>query len=432
MAEDRDAKSARPVHLPGGGWPLLLVLAGVHFSNCIDFVIMMPLGPRYERELHIQPEQFGWLVSIYAFAAGLSGLLSAFVIDRFDRKRALLFLFAGFTAGTLLCGVASTYSLLLAGRFIAGAFGGILGAVALAIIGDVFPEERRGLATGVVMSAFSVATIIGVPAGLTLAQYLGTGSPFVALAALSAVFLGMAAFLLPSLRGHLHGPHHAVSPWGALVQPAHLRAYALMVTLVMGMFTLVPYLPAFLIDNVGWRESDLRWMYLFGGLVTLVTNPLFGRLADRFGKRIVFRVMALMTMIPILLLTNLGRTPLVTGLLLTTMLIVFSSARMIPALALITSSARPAYRGSFMSVNSSVQQMAMGLAALLAGVLLHRAGPGQPVEGYPLVGLVACASMVLSVVLAGAVHPAAEPPVIAASAEHQAALPLPEPVREAS
>jgi predicted MFS family arabinose efflux permease len=392
--------------LIGKGWPLLLVLAGIQFSHILDFAILMPLGPRYQRELQISPGAFGLLVSAYAFMACLSGLLAATFIDRFDRKRVALVLYAGLLGGTLLCGLAGTYELLLVGRCLTGVFGGILGAVVFAIVGDVFPEQRRGLATGLVMSAFSVATIAGIPLGLTLAQSLGTGSPFLVLSGLGVGVLLLAAWLVPPLQHHGHGQQPPVSPWKVLMQPAHLRAYVLMVVLMLGTFTLIPYLPTFLIANVGWKEADLRWMYLCGGAATLVTNSLFGRLADRFGKLKVFRALALSMTIPIVFLTHLGPTPLAAALVLTTLLIVCSSGRMVPAVALITSSAHPAYRGSFLSVNAAVQQLAMGLAALMAGVLLHQAGPNEPLSGYPLIGLLACATTALSVYLAGGIRPA--------------------------
>jgi predicted MFS family arabinose efflux permease len=393
--------------LAGTGWPLLLVLAGIQFSHILDFAILLPLGPRYQRELHLEPAQFGLVVSAYAFVACLSGLLAATFLDRFDRKRALLVLQVGFTAGTLLCGLASSYGMLLVGRCLAGAFGGVLGPVVFAIVGDVFPERRRGLATGVVLSAFAAATIAGVPLGLTLAQGLGPGSPFVVLAGFSAGILLLAACLLPPLPAHL-GARPTVFPWRVLVQPAQLRAHVLMLTVVLGSFTLIPYLPTFLIANVGWQETDLRWLYLCGGVATLLTNPLVGRLADHLGKLLVFRVLVLLTMLPIVLLTNLGPAALAPTLVLTTLLIALSSGRMVPAVALITSSTPAAYRGSFLSVNAAVQQMALGLAALLAGALLRQSGPDRPLEGYGLVGVLACASAVLSVWLAGAVR-ATEP-----------------------
>ena len=410
MIEDGGARPAGSAALALRGWPLLVVLAGIQFSNAMDFVIMMPLGPRYQRELDISPQQFGIVVSAYPLAACLSGLLAALVIDRFDRKRALLTLFAGFIAGTLLCGLASDYGMLFAGRFVAGMFGGLLGAVVLAIIGDVFHEHRRGLATGVVTSGFGLATIAGIPLGLTLAQELGTGSPFIALACFSAGTLVLAAVFLPSFRHHLDGLNASnsggstMSPLSfkeVVTRPAHLRAYALTMTLMFGSFTLFPYLPTFLIVNVGWQEADLRWMYLCGGLAVLATSALFGRLADRFGKLRVFRVLVLAAVPAILVLTNLGPTSLLATLPLTTLFIVLTSSRWVPALALITASARPAYRGSFMTVNSSMQQLGMGLAALVAGALLHQAKPDQPIEGFGLAGAVACAATLVSVYLAG-------------------------------
>src|SRR5262249_4993844 len=181
---------------PGCEWLLLLVLAAIQFTHIIDFIILMPLGPRYLRELDIGPRQFGLLVSAYGFSACLAGLLAATRIDRHDRKRALLFLYGGFTAGTFLCAVARSFEVLLAARAVAGAFGGVLAALTLAVVGDAFPEGRRGLATGVVMSSFSVATIIGVPAGLALAGLLGTWAPFGLHAGLSATVMLVAAVAL--------------------------------------------------------------------------------------------------------------------------------------------------------------------------------------------------------------------------------------------
>jgi predicted MFS family arabinose efflux permease len=412
-------------------WLLLGVLCLIQFCHSVDFMIMMPLGPRYLRELTITPGQFGLLVSAYAFSAFFSGLLAASLIDRFDRKRALLGLYAGFTLGTLACAVAPDYLTLLAARCLAGAFGGIIGAVVLTIVGDVFPEERQGFATGIVMSAFSVATIAGVPTGLVLADWLGTSAPFAALGGLSAVLVVLTGVLLPPLRHHLdRATGEAISAWQVLLLPAHVRAYALMTALVLGMFTIIPYLATYLAANVGLKEANLWLLYLFGGLATLVTNPVIGRLADRFGKRRVFRISAAFTLVMIVLLTNLPRLSVAAILTVTTLFMVAASGRIVPAMALINSSARPAYRGSFMSINTSVMQLAMGLASLLAGALLHQPVKDGPLEGYPLVGLLACASTALAIVLAGYVHPAEvepspEPPALTQDEDME---PLAEPV----
>ncbi len=437
-SSEESAGPSRP--RPGAAWLMLAVLAAIQFSHVTDFIIIMPLGPRYLRELAIGPPQFGLLVSAYAFSACVSGLLAASLIDRFDRKRALLFLGTGFTAGTLACAVAPTYEALLVARCAAGAFGGVLNAVVLATVGDAFPEERRGLAMGVVMSAFSVAIIAGVPAGLALAAALGTGAPFAVLGGLSAFVLLLAAFALPPLRGHLDDARPGGPAWAVLVRPAHLRAYALTTSLVLSTFVLAPHLATFLVVNVGWAESDLASLYFCGGAATLVTMSLFGRLADRVGKLPVFRVLALLNLVPVLWMVNLGPTPVAATLVLTTLYFVLSSGRMVPATALITSSAAPSYRGSFMSVNSSVQQLAAGLASLLAGVLLHQPVKDGPLEGYPLVGLVAAVMTAAALFLAGQVRPAdgAEPEAADPAAgvcgldPVDAPVPLAEPARGVS
>ena len=145
---------------------VLLVLALVQFTSIVDFMVVMPLGPQLIRKLGLTTGQFSLIVASYSISAGLAGLLASSIMDRFGRKAAYLGLFAGFLLGTLACGLTREYYTLLGARALTGAFGGILGGLALTIIADVFPEEQRGRATGVLMSAFALASVLGVPAGL--------------------------------------------------------------------------------------------------------------------------------------------------------------------------------------------------------------------------------------------------------------------------
>ena len=171
---------------------LLLILASVQFTSIVDFMVVMPLGPQLQRKLEINNAQFSWIVASYTIAAGLAGLLGSSIMDRFGRKSAFLTLYTGFLLGTLFCGLSTGYYMLLVARVLTGAFGGILGGMALAIIGDVFPEERRGRATGILMSAFAVASVVGVPAGIYLGGEFGWHVPFLVLAALGlpVLFIG--------------------------------------------------------------------------------------------------------------------------------------------------------------------------------------------------------------------------------------------------
>src|SRR5262249_37288763 len=201
---------------------------------------------------------------------------------------------------------------------------------------------------------------------------------------------------LPPLRGHMgRRRKSAAETWSVLAQPAQLRAYAFMIMLVMGSFTIAPHFSDYIVHNVGRSKDELAYVYLCGGLLTFVTLPLIGRFADRFGKRNVFRPMAVSTLLTLLVLTNLPVAPLVPVLVVTTLYWIFTSGRWVPAMAMITSSALPHYRGSFMSVNASVQQLACGLAAVVAGVVIGEAEGGE-LTGYALAGIIAAGSTAVS------------------------------------
>jgi predicted MFS family arabinose efflux permease len=421
-----------PFRLTWAETRLLLVLAAVQFTHVVDFMIIMPLGPRMETGLKLNLQEFSIIVAAYTFSAAVAGLLAAFIMDRFDRKPLVLALYTGFTIGTALCALAPNYPLLLLGRVIAGAFGGVGASATLVIVGDAFPDSRRGTAMGILMSAFSVASIVGLPAGLKLALIFDAWqAPFAVLAGLAALVLLAIQLVLPRLPRPAGGDHPAAVFSVAshfltiLMRPGHMLAYAFMTALVMSTFLLWPTLPTFLEKNVGMKEDYLVYLYLCGGVATLLTLTWFGRLADRFGKRLVFRILGGFTAVPILLLANLPHgLPLVLVLAITTTLMTVSSGRMAPALALITASAEPRFRGSFMSMNSAVQQTAMGLAALIGGHMIGETATGQ-LTGYPLVGCVAAGITILTLIMVGLLRtaPLGEAAVVAVDLPPESPLP---------
>jgi MFS transporter, DHA1 family, inner membrane transport protein len=393
---------------------LLAVLTAIQFVHILDFVIIMPLGPQLMRSLDISAHQFGLLVSAYTFAAAATGLLAAVALDRVDRKRGLLWLLAGFGVGTLLCGLATSYPLLLAARAAAGACGGVLAAVVLAVIGDQVPMERRGRATGIVMAGFSVASVLGLPAGLSLASRWGWQSPFIALAGATALVLVVGIRVLPQMRGHL-GPVGADR--GPTVQrlvavarePVHVRAFVFTIALMLAGFSVIPFLSPYLVTNAGLPEGQLYLIYLVGGLFTAFTSPMFGRWADRWGAEQVFVRVALVSVIPVVGVTLLPPLPVPAIIAITTVFMVVAGGRWVTALSLINNAVEARTRGSFMSLNSSVQQLGAGLASLLAGWMVVD-GPDRRLHGYPKVGIFAAVCVFGAVVLArrlGAMAPSA-------------------------
>jgi predicted MFS family arabinose efflux permease len=402
-------------HHPGGKhWTparerlLLLTLAVVQFTTIVDFLIIIPLAHQYTVVFKLTPLQFSFIIGSYAISAGISGLAAGFFLDRFDRKTALLWLFSGFAVGTLLCALANSFQLLLAARFVAGAFGGVLGAVILAIVGDVIPLERRGAAMGIVMSAFSAASIIGVPVGIVVAHYFSWHVPFFAIAALSACILPCAAWVTPPLRGHLahiHEDHPVARTWGVMMHPDHQKAFVFMAVLTCAGFLVFPFVPDYMNSNVGFSEVQLLWIYVFGGLATVFSMNWIGRWADRSGKLRVFTFISLSTAVPILLVTNLPHVPLPAAVAVTTLLFICMSGRMVPAMAMMTAVVEARYRGGFMSINSAVQQLAMGVASLGSGFILGESSKGE-ITRFPINGLLAVVCAYSCIYLAKFLKPA--------------------------
>jgi len=385
---------------------LLLTLASIQFTSVLDFMIMMPLGPQLTELFGISASEFGFLVSAYTFSAGLSGLLAATYIDRFGRKRMMLTLYPLFGAAALACSFAPTFAWLMMARVASGFFGGVLMALSQTIVAEVIPFERRGRAMGVVMTSFSVATVAGVPLALFLASHFNWHAPFLAIALMVSVCALGAAKTLPSLKGHLashpvgdSAPNMLANLRLVLVDPNHLRAYAMSASMVFAGFAVIPYIALYLQGNAGFKPEQIPYVYLTGGICTLISARLIGHWSDRAGKAYAFRRLALLMPLPLLAMTFSADLPMVGVLLVSSVLFVVMSGRMIPGMALIGAAADPRRRGSFMTLNSAVQSLAMGLAALVGGQILGRDGNGH-LTHYWIAALLGGGASLLSFVLA--------------------------------
>jgi len=385
---------------------LLLTLAGIQFTHILDFMIMMPLGPQFTALFGISNAQFGLLVSAYTLSAGLSGLMAATYIDRFSRKQLLLTMYTLFGLATLACGLAPDYFWLMAARIAAGLFGGVLSALAQTIVADVIPFERRGRAMSVVMTSFSVSTVAGVPLGLFLAAHFNWHAPFFGIALLVGLLAWGAWQTLPRLDAHLHHPER-VNVWRGigqvLAEPNHLKAFGVSGLMMFASFTVIPYITIYLQSNAGMQTDEVPWVYLCGGLTTLLTARYFGRLTDRVGKVKVFQRLALAVTLPLMATTLSQGLPLWGLLLISTSFFAMMSGRMIPGMAMISSSVEPRLRGTFMTLNSAVQSASMGLAALVGGLIIGRDAQGH-LTLYWVAGLLGVLASGLSAWLAGRLH----------------------------
>ena len=380
---------------------LSYLLAFIKFTHIMDFMIMMPLGPQLERLWEITAQEFGLLVAAYTFSAGIVGLLGSFFMDRFDRKHALLFLYTGFLIGTFACALSNSYEMLLISRCGTGAFGGLLGATVLSIVGDLTPLEKRSETMGVIMAAFSAASVFGVPFGLFIANQFGWQAPFLFLGVVGIPVLVSSLMMMPNVIGHISKSEK--SPVMLFLEMIGNRnaitAHGFIILLMLGQFSVITFIAPYMVSNVGFTEGQLAYIYLAGGFVTFFSSTWFGKLADKFGQYRFFVVVTLLSLVPLWVITNLPKMNLFAVIIITSFMFILISGRIIPAMTMITSSVRPERRGGFMSINSSIQQLGSGIASYVAGLIVVKTAAGT-YQDYDMVGYLAIGASIIAIFVA--------------------------------
>ncbi len=380
----------------------IFILALTMFTVVLDFMVMSPLGDILMKSLNLKPSHFGFAVSAYAFSAGISGLLTAGFADRFDRKKLLLFFYTGFIAGTILCGIANTYPLLLGARIITGLFGGVIGSISMAIVADLFDLQHRGRVMGFMQMGFAASQVLGIPIGLYLANIWGWHAPFLWVAAMAIVIA-----ILITVKMHPLTKHLAVQQdKSALTHLLHTIAkkdyrigFTATALMSIGGFMMMPFGSAFAINNLGITQDQLPVLFMVAGISTLIVMPLVGKLSDKVDKFKIFTVASAWMIIMVLIYTNLSATPFLVVILFNVLMMAGIMSRMIPSTALITGIPVLQDRGAFMSINSSLQQIAGGIAAAFAGLVVVQKDKFSPLEHYNTLGIIISIITIISVYL---------------------------------
>lgn len=372
---------------------LIALLAFLQFTVILDFMIMAPLGALMMPALKMTPAQFGIVVSVYAFSAGISGLLAAGFADRYDRKKFLIFFYVGFLIGTLFCGLATSYEYMLIARMITGLFGGVIGSVVLAITTDLFPVSIRGRVMGFVQSSFAASQVLGIPIGLYLSNLWGWHAPFFMIVGISALVGVVILIYLKPIDEHLQyktdkNPFHHLA--STVANSKYLLAFATTTLLATGGFMLMPFGSDFTVNNIGINIQDLPLMYLMTGIAAFFTGPLVGIISDKFGPLRTFIFGGVLSMIMVVVYTNLGPNPLAVAIIVNCILFVGIFSRMIPSQTMMSTIPEPSSRGAFMAISSSLQQISGGFAAVIAGMIVVKQADGKlghfDILGYILVG----------------------------------------------
>lgn len=377
---------------------IIALIAILQFTIILDFMVLSPLGAILIPTLKITPVQFGLVVSAYAFSAGASGLLAAGFADKFDRKKFLLFFYAGFLIGTLLCAIAPTYQLLLAARIVTGIFGGVIGSVTFAIITDLFKLEVRGRVMGFVQIAFGASQVLGLPIGLLLANRFEWHAPFWMIVIFGTLLGVIIVIYMKPITQHLASTKEQnafMHLHNNLSNKLYVRAFFSTILLATGGFMLMPFGSAFSTNNLGLTLQQLPVLYLVTGIFGIALGPLIGKLADTIGKFQLFAIGTVISIAMVAIYTRLGITPLWICMILNVILFAGINARMISSSALISAIPALPDRGAFMSINASIQQLSGGVASFIAGLIVIQS-PSGVLERYEILGYVVIASMIIA------------------------------------
>jgi len=383
---------------------ILFLLAGLNFTHILDFMIMMPLGNYLMPSFGISASQFTLLVGAYSISAAISGFGAAFMVDKFDRKKVLLFSYTGFIVGTFACGLAPDYVTLMASRILAGLFGGIIGAQVLSIIADLFTYERRGRAMGAVMSAFAVASTLGVPFSLYLTNLFNFNwhIPFLLVGVIGIVLIPLINKYVPPMRAHLiksgnrQDPFHVLT--SMLKSPAQRSALIFSGLLMMGHFLIIPFINPYMEFNKGFSKDQTPMIYLVGGMASFCAAIYLGRFSDRTGKLPVFSWSVFLSLFMVLVITKMPDVPLSIVLFFFAIWFVLATGRAVTAQAMISEVVKSEQRGSFMSFNGSVQQLGTFIASIVAGAVVIKDEAGK-IQRFEWLGYLSIIVLLASLLL---------------------------------
>jgi predicted MFS family arabinose efflux permease len=381
---------------------VIFILAVTQFTVILDFMIMSPLGDFMMKSLSMKPAAFGIAVSAYAFSAGLSGLLTAGFADRFDRKKLLIFFYTGFIVGTIFCGLSHNYVQLVAARIFTGLFGGVIGSISLAIISDLFTLQQRGRVMGFVQMGFGASQVLGVPIGLYVANLWNWEAAFLLVAGIAIFTAVLLVFKLPAVRDHLMLQREKSAfkhLWHTIRKRDYRIGFSAMAMLSIGGFMMFPFGSAFAVNNIGVSAEQLPQLFFISGISSLVIMPLIGKLSDKVSKFKIFTVACVWMIIMVIVYTNLGISDFWIIVVLNILMMMGIMSRMIPATALVSGVPDMEDRGAFMSINASMQQIAGGVAAVVAGLIVVQEHKSAPLEHYNTVGYLVVAITLFSIYL---------------------------------
>ncbi|TDD83197.1 MFS transporter [Actinomadura rubrisoli] len=257
---------------------LLALAIGAFSIGTTEFVIV-GLLPNVADDLSVSIPSAGMLVTGYALGVVVGAPLMTLAGARLPRKTMLIALMGLFIMGNLVCAVAPTYGILLAGRLITSLCHGAFFGIGSVVAANLVSPGRKASAVALMFIGLTVANVLGVPLGTLLGQHFGWRSTFWAVAALGAVGMLSVAALVPhqrrdaeaDLRGEL----------AVFRYPQVWLALAMTTLGFAGVFASFTYLAPMMTELAGYSPGAVSWLLVLFGVGLTVGNVVGGRAADR-------------------------------------------------------------------------------------------------------------------------------------------------------
>lgn len=388
-------------------YQIVFLVAFIGFLASTDSMLLMPLSNIIMKKYDVSAQVSTWVISTYSLFAGISGFLSASIMDRFDRKRLLIGTFIGFALGTLLCGFANNFGLFVLYRGITGIFGGIVGGVGVAIVSDLIPYKRRATAMSIVSLSFAVSAIIGVPIGIHFATEYDLMIPFRILAVISFLTLLPILAWLPKIDKHLKEKKEHKNPFKTIQEAAkdlnQVWALLLAILIVFSHFVVLQFIVPYMENNVGFSSKLVPIMYFIGGICAIATTPFIGKICDRRGNMPSFTVLMMLSFIPIILSTHINVVSMPLALFICVTFFILAAGRMIPAYTIMSGATTPDKRGGFMSMRSACMEIGTALASIVSGFVV-KIGKDGMVHHFNYVGYISVAVGLICIFIASRIR----------------------------
>jgi predicted MFS family arabinose efflux permease len=374
------------------GLLLIAILAALQFIFAIDYILVLPLGPKIMASLKIGTIEYGLLISVYTISAAIMGFLSSFFIDSYPRKNILIIALLLFMLGNVCFVLSNSFLWIICSRILTGAFGGILSSLVMIYLGDLFPKTKLGRNTSTIMISNAMAAILGIPVALFITETYSWQFPFAGMLLINALVLILCIIYIPNISAPIKKKARK-KLWHFVNNPKFLWPILFMSMLTFaGGATILPYLSTFVMTNLNFTNADVSFIFFCGGIAALLVNLFIGFFIDQYGRQNTFLLINFISIIPIILLTLSPFDDKVIVLFITTFFFGTSTARNVSGVAYLNSLMPHENRGRYVTINNSIQLMASSIATMVSGWLLYT--ENHLIVNFDLLGIIAiCATI---------------------------------------